>query len=726
MADELIIPNEPEVDDEQIQKVSNNSPSINDTLRLNELFNVNLPDYTTDSDIAIPRGATDYSEDIVSGRNTRSLVNKIHVIKLNSVPNRDVDIKQPLFVDSYNIKSASDLVQTVKGMVIYDIEDFLYCKWVGLPINRLITLRRFPVPVLDNIFDIYKSVKYKNGDKKGKQEKNKLNDVGDIARMVTYMTAETNKIEDILSLSYAMKWKQLTAEFDQMTMFGEQSGVSGYMKGLGAVFDKTTNSNYLSGRSTGGPMASYDPKFDQNRVYGPVDSIAETNIRDVGLEFNKEFEITFEYELRSINGRTPEYAMKDILANAIACTFNDGDFWGGARYWVGERPSPWAKKLQWMNSGNIDTVMKGMMSTLTNTLKKYFGSKESALQTLKNAVKGGFALAMGKLLDGLGRPGIPAMQSLLSSEPTGEWHLMVGNPHNPILSIGNLICTGTDIKFPTDSLSYGDFPTKLQIIVHLKPGMPKDRAGIETIFNHGTKRMYWQPSKQKVDKNSTGALPLVRTGKAVNQNVDNVDITRQLHGAYKFMPYVDPYIDDVDKAKIKNIDLEIGGVDATVKGELYDVYEKDTSDSKATEKAKENAAESKKESTEKDKQAETKKEESTEKDQNKVPDNNTANENNNNTGTNNNTSNSPNYIEQSSANAPKTEIIQRPSKPNPNDPKYMLNPDLYKTDLALYNADLNLYYKSNTGFPDRSDYPDGPDGDEAYDFAYYNWINTHR
>lgn len=521
--------------------------------------------------LEVPRGSEDYEADVKAGDKRLSLVNKIHIIKLNGIPADDKEITSASYVDTYTPKTCVDLCQNPKGMVIYDIEDFLYCKWLGVPINRMITLRRFPTPCIDNIFTINRKNRRIN-------ENEQTNDVGDIARMVAYMTAETNKIDDILSLSYAMKWKQLTAEFDQMSSFGEQSGVSGYIKNVAKIFDNTTNSNYLSGRSTGGPMSSYDPKFDQNRVYGPVDSINETHIRDVGLEFNKEFEITFDYDLRSINGRTPEYAMKDILGNILACTFNSGKFWAGSRYWVGERPSPWAKKLQWMNSGNIDTVMKGMIGTLTNVLKSCFGSKQSALQTLKNAVRGGFAIAMGKLLDGLGRPGIPAMNSLLSSAPVGEWHLMVGNPHNPILSIGNLICTGTDIKFPTDALSYGDFPTKMQVIVKLKPGMPKDKPQIESMFNHGQGRMYWQPTKQSIiKKNSNSNIPATdRTAKLVNSEQTNLDISRQLQAAYDFIPYTDTNVteDDIDKgrAKIKNPDITINGENGTVQNELYDTY----------------------------------------------------------------------------------------------------------------------------------------------------------
>ena len=546
--------------------------SLNDPRGLDLLFGTNISDLK-DGNIKPPRGSEEAADFYNGGKKYVSPINKLHIIKLvGDFPYKETDIKNHDFFKAY---TAVDLCKMADGAVSYDIEDFLYCKHIGVPINRLITLRRFPTPCLDNIYDTSASWQDFNGNSPAR-----ITETPDIARMVTYMTNDTNKLEEVLAMSYALKWKELTSDMEQATIFGEQSGVSGFIKKIAKVYDATTGSNYLSGRSTGGPMSSYDPKFDQNRVYGPVDSINETNIRDIGLEFNKEFEITFDYELRAINGRTPEYAMKDILANVIACTFNSGKFWPGARYWVGERPSPWAKKLQWMNSGNIDTVMAGMFNSFKSTLKSFFGSKEGALNTLKRAVQGGFAIAMSKLLDGLGRPGIPAMNSLLSADPTGEWHLMVGNPHNPILSIGNLICTGTDIKFPTDALSYGDFPTKMQIIVKLKPGMPKDAAGIETIFNHGMNRMFWQPITQKIIRNSTNTFPLNRSQKAVNNEQNNVDITRQLHSAYDFMPYTDPGVTERDidegRATIKNIELDINGNVGSVKGNIYDEYSTDS------------------------------------------------------------------------------------------------------------------------------------------------------
>ncbi len=423
------------------------------------------------TDIAVPRGA-DISKMSDGKESHTSVINRLHLIKLNtSLPANDKNI--PANKDLFQVRSFVDLCKMESRAMQYDADDFLYCKNLGFPLNRLITLRRYPYPCTDNIWD-----KETQGEP-------------DIARMITYFSQDVNKLDEILSFSYNMKWKELTAEMEQATMQGEQSGVSGFMKSAFKLFDPKLAENALRGENAN----MLDPKFDQNKVYGPVDSLTTTNIRDIGFEFSKEFDLVFDYELRSINGRTPEYAMRDVIGNVLACTYNNGKFWPGARYWIGERPSKFYEQYQYMNSDKMSTIIDGGVNSLKSALSS-FGSKGSAVDNLKKAMNGGMALAFGKILDKIGRPGILTMNSLLSNEPTGMWHVTIGNPINPILCIGNLICTGVDFSFPTDSLSYGDFPTKLQVKIKLKPGMAKDKAGIEMMFNMG-KRMYYAPKQLK-------------------------------------------------------------------------------------------------------------------------------------------------------------------------------------------------------------------------------------
>jgi hypothetical protein len=88
----------------------------------------------------------------------------------------------------------------------------------------------------------------------------------------------------------------------------------------------------------------------------------------------------------------------------------------------------------------------------------------------------------------MGRPGAQALTALLSGEDTGEWHVMVGNPANPIISVGNLILEKTDIEF-NGALGYDDFPSNLIVTCTLKPARPRDRSDIIAMF-HRNGRTY--------------------------------------------------------------------------------------------------------------------------------------------------------------------------------------------------------------------------------------------
>lgn len=472
-------------------------------------INVDWVPYKESNNLSVPRGAD--SALVKEGKAVTSLVNKMHLIKLaGEFPANDDNLVSR---SEFTPRTFTDLCKMEFGAQQYDAEDFLYCKNLGFPINRLITLRRFPFPVNEDIYD------------------KDLVGEPDVARMITYFDQTTNKLEDILSMSFGMKWKPLQSEFEQASMQGDQSGFQNSMKKFMKLMeprDKSTGGAGTLAQNSlrGANKLELDPKFDQNKVYGPVDSLTETHIRDVGMDFNKEFEIQFDYELRSIGGRTPEFAFKDLLSNILACTYNNAKFWPGARYWIGERPSNFYQHFKYMNPDSVDEWLFGAKNDLVNGLKIFGGGKTNIREMIKNIAQNGMAMFLGNILDKVGRPSILTMNSLLSGEATGYWHLTIGNPLNPIMSCGNLICTGTDLSFPTDELSYGDFPTKMQVKVKLKPGIPKDRAGIERMFNRGKARIYYQPKTVIMSPNKNVVSKEARSffgfsQEAVNRGIDN-------------------------------------------------------------------------------------------------------------------------------------------------------------------------------------------------------------
>lgn len=114
-------------------------------------------------------------------------------------------------------------------------------------------------------------------------------------------------------------------------------------------------------------------------------------------------------------------------------------------------------------------------------------------------------------------PSIDGMKSILSGEPTGNWHMTLGNPLNPIMVVGNLICTKMDVTFG-DELGPDDFPLEMKVTYTIEHGMARDKAGIQSMFNRGSGKIYKLPDYIKslsdyetaVDKytgkNARGAL----------------------------------------------------------------------------------------------------------------------------------------------------------------------------------------------------------------------------
>lgn len=258
----------------------------------------------------------------------------------------------------------------------------------------------------------------------------------------------------------------------------------------GAFTDKT-NGNGGSGN---------DPYSNKNVVYGPLDVIKEMMMRDKGLMFEQTFTLKFEYELRSIDGINPKVAMIDLLSNVFVMTANRGEFWGGdIRHFgggggggessktVGPLGDP-AKLL----AGDYTGYFKSLTDNIGTRIKEFTGGEGLTLEGIGNAAKniGGNMMSniIGGALDGAqgggGGAGAQAVNSLLTGEETGEWHVMVGNPANPIVSIGNLILEKSEYHLH-GALGADDFPTKLTVTCTLKPARPRDRSDMMAMFHRG-------------------------------------------------------------------------------------------------------------------------------------------------------------------------------------------------------------------------------------------------
>lgn len=384
----------------------------------------------------------------------------------------------------------------------YQINDFLWCKYYGkIPNNRLITLRRYPIPVEDNLA-IH-------------QEKLPLIP---IAQAVTWWGGETgNSLDKVFGLTYGFTWKELETRVTDVT--GNETKAENLLDAAG-ITNETMRKALLASlfanpnnpfQATGvdADLQEYDKTAYEdngvywNRVLGPVNVVDKTNTRQPGFEFRHDISLDFEYNLRSYGRVNPKVAMLDLISNFLSLTYNSAPFYGGGiRYY---RQTGYLAP-----SFNTDALEKGDyvngMLDAANAYAAAIGQKASELKKFVDEL--GTELASStditkistKIVEKLGNTRLAndlvgskikpiiqkplQMRSILDGRAVGEWHIMVGNPTNPIAVIGNLCLKSTTISF-SDELGEDDFPLSIKFTVTLEPGRPRAKQDIESMFNLG-------------------------------------------------------------------------------------------------------------------------------------------------------------------------------------------------------------------------------------------------
>jgi hypothetical protein len=129
------------------------------------------------------------------------------------------------------------------------------------------------------------------------------------------------------------------------------------------------------------------------------------------------------------------------------------------------------------------------LSDMGSRAKSSIQSNGGFLETLKKIGNSlGGMLAAG-FLNKMGRPQKQQLNSLLSPAPIGFWHLTIGNPHHPIMSMGNMILKSAQIEH-YGPLGLDDFPTGLKVTCTLTRGKPRDIRDIEKLYMKGNDRIY--------------------------------------------------------------------------------------------------------------------------------------------------------------------------------------------------------------------------------------------
>ena len=402
------------------------------------------------------------------------------------------------------------------GYSPYAWTDFGFCKYYGkVPNNRLITLRRYPFPVGDRL-------KSPNGA-----------DLIPIAQAVTWFGTETgNKLSKIGNFQWNMPWFELPVT--QQDIGGNEvtiDDLAGIVSGLGgaggaaiaeALKAAVATSMVLNGNTnTMAEVSGTDVKLRDyvkeaynkdtgpfwNRVYGPVNVIHKSTRRDRGMQdqYAAPFVVDFHYQFRSFSGLSPKMVALDLISNFLQLTYNNAQFLGQLTRYFQKPGLKFSKTvtetltellLGWA-SGKIPAA-DALKSIYTLTTAAGVAVKKDVEKVIETAGSGDLK----KAITGLGTtaataasvyaamkagaliPNLISAKSALSDRPVGEWHLVVGNPINPIFVMGDLLVSNCVAKFD-EEIGPDDFPTGITFSVSLRQGKPKDKFAIERMFNSG-------------------------------------------------------------------------------------------------------------------------------------------------------------------------------------------------------------------------------------------------
>jgi len=395
----------------------------------------------------------------------------------------------------------------------YSYGDFLYMKhYHPFNNNRLITLRRFMAPVYDELRVAIKSEGPESPLRKP------------IAQALTYLDASNNKLSNFTKMNIKINTKDVKGagqnneviKLDEAESFLNSSGAkSGSAEETGIKL-----LSILSGTGSDiGALRNWTSAYDpwkqgplQDLVYGPVNVITGAKIRDRGLVFTQNnLKVTFDYSSKTIENVNQKAAMLDILSNMLALTYNHALFWGGENRFLIDRANfPLVRtelvfsllselnnpsKLKDELSKQIGGGAKAVSDRVQQFFTTFINEGLSALAKPENTgslteIAAQYLFANNDKMKALQRTVLEQTKAELTGAPTGEWHLQVGNPFAPIMMMGNLWCTTTDMEF-NDELSIDDFPTEFKYSCTLEHGRARDASDIQSIFNGGGGRIYY-------------------------------------------------------------------------------------------------------------------------------------------------------------------------------------------------------------------------------------------
>lgn len=335
-----------------------------------------------------------------SGSNVFDESNKRKWYEVNGKSESINYAKNPTTLDIINFG-----MQDSRGRFPYAFTDFVYCKyWNKIQNNRMITLRRYPNPVTDNVEpnnfvggsdNITTQIDSSSGNSADTTVASLPSPFPSPAPYSPLVTAVTyfgegtgNTLSDLLKFTIGYNWGDVTSDIwissstqtEASGMINSNgwlsSGIGKMAEILGVLGDLKGTQKIDAIDAVGWPPDPYaSGGAYENRIIGPINVINSVKRRTRGLKFTQDnLSVTFEYVARPIAGINNKAIMLDLFANMMAMTGSSGQFFGGARRYRQEHPAiyPWRNLSEWnkLYSGRLfgkDGMFNSMFRRVFNS-----------------------------------------------------------------------------------------------------------------------------------------------------------------------------------------------------------------------------------------------------------------------------------------------------------------------------------------------------------------------
>ena len=419
---------------------------------------------------------------------------------------------------AYNVSESNPYIELIKftnepgtsKSLKLNSSDFAYLRDIGvMPINKLMILRRFSEGTIVPV------------------DLNELN-----AEPISVIIGWVKNDSNLLSFTFNEVWEKQTEPLHTMLQsiifneFGFDLGnivpIPGW--GQGFMFDVLNEMGLTSYNKDRLPMG--DPNLLKETITRPHESF--------GLQSSFSFELETVYEQKYISGVDPTVSTFDILNNLLTMGTSNTRFYG-------KRGGEWQEKLRRANESYnngqawldfafefIELYVNAIVGGITKAgqdlvslinLSKDRKSKDDATETSndndtndddntatltsRTNIIGSIFTANNSFINTilastLGRYQWPLRGSIsmFTGDATTPWHLTIGNPYAPLLSMNNIYVSNVEVKMGND-MGHNDLPKIMDVKVSMSQGRNLGKQEIYNLFGVRYRRDYYNKTNSE-------------------------------------------------------------------------------------------------------------------------------------------------------------------------------------------------------------------------------------